>query len=273
MKILITVLLAALLTLTAFTFRDEEEYRMITHTGFALNENLEFEVSYGLINAGTAIVQTHSSYYKVNGRPCYKIDVFGNSKGALEVVAKIRDHWGAYVDTASIVPHISFRNILEGGYRHNEIVRFDHNTDMVEAKTFNFKENHFREPMYHKAPENIMDMISGYCYLRTIDYSKLSIGDTLTLSTFFEDSFYDLKILFGGRENLKTKFGKVKSIILIPIMPDNKIFAGENSITAWFSDDENKIPLKVKAELFVGSAEVNLDKYQGLKKDLKFIKD
>ena len=42
-------------------------------------------------------------------------------------------------------------------------------------------------------------------------------------------------------------------------MPDNSIFEGEDAILAWISDDENKIPLKVEAEMFIGHAGIFSD--------------
>jgi hypothetical protein len=48
-------------------------------------------------------------------------------------------------------------------------------------------------------------------------------------------------------------------------MPPNKLFDGENSITIWFSDDKNFIPLKVSANMFIGSAGVELTAFQGLR--------
>ena len=46
---------------------------------------------------------------------------------------------------------------------------------------------------------------------------------------------------------------------------ENSIFDGEDAILAWISDDENKIPLKVEAEMFIGHAGIELAEYSGLR--------
>jgi hypothetical protein len=56
-------------------------------------------------------------------------------------------------------------------------------------------------------------------------------------------------------------------------MPNNKMFDGENSVTAWFSDDKNRIPVRISAQLFVGSAGVELTSYSGLKSKLNLVKN
>ena len=48
-------------------------------------------------------------------------------------------------------------------------------------------------------------------------------------------------------------------------MPKNGLFDGENSIRLWMSDDAIRIPVKVRAELFVGAVELDITSYQGTK--------
>jgi hypothetical protein len=108
--------------------------------------------------------------------------------------------------------------------------------------------------------------------MRTQDFSKVKVNDTIVVKGFFEDTLYELKILYKGKETVKTKAGKFNAIVLKPLMPDNKMFSGENSITAWFSDDKNRIPIKVSANMFIGSAGVELTSYKGLRNPINRIK-
>jgi hypothetical protein len=105
-----------------------------------------------------------------------------------------------------------------------------------------------------------------------MDFSKLKVNDTVVVAGFFEDEFYKLKIVFRGRENVRLKVGKVRALLFAPVMPKNKMFDGENSIKAWFSDDKNRIPLKIDAEMFIGTAGVELTHYSGLKHPLNIVK-
>jgi hypothetical protein len=116
-------------------------------------------------------------------------------------------------------------------------------------------------------------MIGGFIYLRNMDFSKIKVKDTISVPGFYEDEFYKLRIIYNGKETIKVKAGKIRAIKLTPIMPKNKIFDGENSITAWFSDDKNHIPLKIKAEMFIGSAGVELTEYSNLKHKLNLVKE
>jgi hypothetical protein len=47
------------------------------------------------------------------------------------------------------------------------------------------------------------------------------------------------------------------------------VFRDSESLTLWVSNDENKIPIKVKAGLRIGSIEADLDQFKGLKYPFK----
>jgi hypothetical protein len=184
----------------------------------------------------------------------------------------VDDQWGAYIDTAALVPHVSYRKIREGKYKKDEVINFDHLNNKIEAKVFNHKTGKFKDPKFYDAPSQVRDLISGFMYLRTQDLSKVKVGDTVVISGFFEDTFYKLNIVYKGKEKLRTKAGRFNTLVFKPQMPENSLFKGKDSITAWFSDDKNRIPLKVSADMFIGSAGVELTSYSGLKNPVNLVK-
>ncbi|MGK7388866.1 MAG: DUF3108 domain-containing protein [Candidatus Cyclobacteriaceae bacterium M2_1C_046] len=248
---------------------DNANYIHVPHESFGRGEVLEYKMTYGFITIGKGMMKINPKMYRVNYRESYKIDVYGKTSGMIDWIAQVDDHWGEYVDTAALVPHMFYRNIKEGRYRKNEITRFDHNTNNIEVKTVNNKTGEFKEPMYYAAPDNIRSMLSGYLYLRAFDFDTIPEGSTFSMDGFFEDTFYNLEVIYGGLEEVNTRVGKIQCHKLIPIMPENKIFNGENSITAYISADENKIPVRVDANMFIGKAAVELISHEGLKNDLQ----
>jgi len=65
--------------------------------------------------------------------------------------------------------------------------------------------------------------------------------------------------------------GEIQAFKLVPVMPDNKLFAGENSITAWFAADASRIPLRVEANMFIGRAGCEITGYEGMRSDPPFV--
>ncbi|ELR72763.1 ATP-dependent exoDNAse (exonuclease V) alpha subunit - helicase superfamily I member [Fulvivirga imtechensis AK7] len=255
------------LTLTFFIFcfsfisGDGPKYRTIKNTSFVQGEVIEYKAHYGFINAAEGRMIISDELYNINGRPCYKIDVFGRSVGMFDLFLRIRDNWGTYLDTASIITHKFYRVIEEGKYRKNEIVDFDPEKNVAKVRSFDKKKQEWRVPEAFEVPDNVQDLVSGYYYIRTIDFDSLDNGDIIKIDAFFDKELYDFKVRFIGRETIKTKLGHIRSVVLSPIMPENSLFNGENSVKVWISDDRNKVPLKIKAEMFVGAVEIDITSY------------
>jgi hypothetical protein len=81
---------------------------------------------------------------------------------------------------------------------------------------------------------------------------------------FFDENNYDFKLRYLGKEIIKTKFGKVATVKFRPLVQAGRVFKEDESLTVWVSDDQNKIPLRIKASLAVGSLRADLDAYKGL---------
>lgn len=258
--------------LSSFTEAWNDVYPPVQNDSFTKGEVLHYKMSYGFFSIGRGSTVINENYFKMNNRDCFKVDVYGRTTGMVDWVADVNDQWGAYIDTAALVPHMAYRKIREGRYKKDEIISFDHPGHKIEAKVIDNKTGKYKEPVHYDAPPQVRDLIAGFMFMRTQDFSTIKVNDTILVEGFFEDTFYKLKILYKGKETIKTKAGKFRAIVLKPLMPDNKLFNGENSITAWFSDDKNRMPLKISADMFIGSAGVELTSYKGVKNPVNLVK-
>ncbi len=247
-------------------------YMAVQNESFARGETLHFKMTYGMFTIGRGSAFIHPNYFKLNDRDCFKVDVYGKTVGMVDWVADVDDQWGAYIDTVALVPHMFYRKIREGRYRKDEQTEFDHENKKIRVKVADKKTGKFKDPKVYDAPSNVRDMIGGFLYLRIMDFSNLKVNDTIMVKGFFEDEFYKLPIVYRGKKTIKTKIGKIRTLVFKPVMPKNKLFDGENSITAYFSDDKNRIPVKIDASMFIGSAGVELTDFSGLRNPLNIKK-
>ncbi len=247
-------------------------YMPVLNESFSKGETLHYKMTYGIFTVGRGSAHIHPNYFRLNDRDCFKVDVFGKTVGMVDWVADVDDQWGAYIDTAALVPHMFYRKIREGRYRKDEQTHFDHENKKIRVKVADKTTGKFKEPIIFEAPAHVRDMISGFLYLRIMDFSNLKINDTILVKGFFEDEFYRLRIVYLGKKIIKTKIGKIRTLAFRPIMPKNQLFDGEDSITAYFSDDKNRIPVKIDAEMFIGSAGVELTDYSGLRNPINIVK-
>ena len=211
-KVIAILFFLGAVTLANTAFAPQHTYRRVVNNSFGPGEHLEYKVHYGFLNAAEATVDVAPSFYKVNERPCYRVNVYGRTVGAFDLVTRIRDTWRSYIDTSAILPQKFYVNIQEGNHRKEENITFNHGTNTVRAEERTEK-NTFR------VPENVHDVISGYYFLRTIEVNRLSVGQTVEVPAFFDDEIYNMKVRYRGKDVIKTRFGRINVIKLNPIMP------------------------------------------------------
>lgn len=258
-----------LMVLTAFgDGKLNHTYLPVPNESFSRGETLHFKMTYGIFTVGKGMTHVDPERHRINERDCYKVDVFGKTVGPVSWVKDVDDQWGAFIDTAALIPHKFYRKIREGNYSKDEETYFDHPRRKILVKVADRKTGAFRDSQVYDAPAQVRDMIGGFLYLRAMDLSGLRVNDTIAVTGFFEDEFYRLPIVYKGKKTIKTKIGRIRTLVFKPMMPDNKMFKGKNSITAYFSDDKNRIPVKVDAKMFIGNAGVELTDYSGLRNPL-----
>ena len=71
------------------------------------------------------------------------------------------------------------------------------------------------------------------------------------------------------KEVLDTEFGKVSCLVFRPYVESGRVFNEKESLTIWVSDDDNKIPLLIKADLAVGSLKASLIEFKKLNNSFK----
>ena len=252
-------------TAVSFAFAQESPQPIPHSSHFTTGEKLEYRMYMGIFTVGKGVTTVDKSFHVKNDRPCYKVDAYMKTAGMATWISKVDDNWGAYIDTSELVTHESYRKLSEGKYRLHEVVTYNHDTDEALVLTADKQTGKFGKPKRYSTPDKVRDIVAGFMYLRIIDFSKYKVKDTLTVSGFFEDKAYKFKIIYFGKETITLDMGKIPCYKLIPIMPDNQLFRGENSVTAWISADQNQIPIKVEAKMFIGHAGTEITSFRGLR--------
>ena len=251
-----------ILLLTVFvlsnSFNTEEK------DSYTIGEFFKLRIHYGLINAGYATLEVKDA--ELNGKKMHHVIGKGYTTGMTKMMFKVVDNYESYFNKETNKPYVFIRNINEGGYTKNQQGYFNQNNNTVLVKDFKNK----TEKTF-KVPENVQDIVSSFYYLRNhpkID--KLVVGESITIDMFFDEETTKFKLKFVGRENINSKFGEINCMVFKPLVQAGRVFKEQESVTVWISDDENKIPIRVKASLAVGSIKADIDQYKGLKHPINF---
>lgn len=232
-------------------------------TAFGVGEWFKFRIHYGFVNAGYATLEVKEA--TINSEKLFHLIGKGSTTGLSRLFFKVDDRYESYIDQDTFVPNQFLRKINEGGYTKNQEGFFIWSTNKILVKDY----KHNTEKTF-SIPKNTQDILSAFYYLRnfsTID--KIKPGESVAIDLFFDDETTKFKLKFIGRENIKTKFGTIATMIFRPLVQSGRVFKEQESVTVWISDDENKIPIRIQASLAVGSIKADLEAYKGLKYTFK----
>ncbi|MFD2916732.1 DUF3108 domain-containing protein [Psychroserpens luteus] len=247
------LLIFSILFCTQVSFAQEK-------SAFKDGEWFKFEMSYsGFLKAGNATLSVDET--TLQGKPVYHVTGKGWTTGAIKWFFKVKDRYESYFDKETGVPYKFIRKIDEGGHTKDIEIAFDH----VKKEALVENKKHKTTKIVATEP-NVQDMVSAFYYLRNnYETDNIKVGDIVELDMFFDEENFGFKLKFLGKETIETEFGKIKTLRFRPYVMAGRVFKEQESLTLWVSADENKIPLKIQADLAVGSLRAELVEFKGLK--------
>jgi len=247
--------LLLLIVVSSFGFMfngSNADFRKLENKSFKVGEKLTFDVKYGFVTAGVAVMQI-PAMKRISGREAFHITFEVNSVPTFDPFYKVRDRYETYLDSEGLFPWRFEQHIREGGYSRDFSAFFDQRRG--KAKT---TEGSYDIPPY------VNDIVSAFYLARTFDYSKLKKGDKFNLKNFYKDKVYDLDVQYIGKERITVTAGTFDCVIVEPLVQEGGLFKSEGSILVWLTDDIIKLPVKVKSKIIIGSIDAELTKYEGL---------
>jgi hypothetical protein len=233
------------------------KFRVLENHAFKEGEKLTFDVNYGFVTAGIAVMAV-PQIKRISGREAYHVTFEVNSVPSFDMFYKVRDRYETYIDVEGLFPWRFEQHIREGGYTRDFSAFFDQRKG--KAKT---TEGEYEIPLY------VNDIVSAFYYARTLDYSNMKVNDLIHLQNFYKDKVYNLDVKFLGKEVVEVPAGKFDCIIVEPLVREGGLFKHEGNIIVWLTNDELKMPVKVRTKVVIGYVEAKLTNYEGLAGELK----
>jgi len=233
-----------MIALSSITAQKKDEFRKIENNAFREGEKLTFDVKYGFVTAGVASFEI-PKIKRISGREAYHVLFEVNTVSTFDNFFKVRDRYETYVDVEGIFPWRFEQHIREGSYSRDFSAFFDQRKG--KAKTSGGE---------YDIPKYVNDIVSAFFYARTLDYTGLKVGDRIPLKNFYKDNH--------GKETIEVEAGKFDCIIVEPLVQEGGLFKNEGSIMIWLTNDEAKIPVRVKTKVVVGAINSDLTSYSGV---------
>jgi len=257
MRNFLLFIFTSIIQFTAFS----QTFNILPNSYFKNGELISYVLRYGFITGGQATIEVKDS--SLDMRNLFQLIAIAKTTGIADKLFHVRDEYESFINKESGLPDLAIQNVKEGKtYKYyNEARYYRKNNLIVSSKSGE-----------HKVKDSILDILSAFYYVRRVDFSKIKEGDSIKLITFFSDDIFPLELRYKGKETIRTKLGKIKCLKFAPVVDPGRVFKSRDDMLIWYTDDANRIPIKIIFELKVGHLTVEMRSYSKLRNNIEFTK-
>jgi hypothetical protein len=221
-------------------------------------ESLKFKIGWSFITAGEAELLANK-IIDAGGGPAFAVEAYAQSYSVIDKLFKVRDINISWI-SADFTKSLGYwQSVREGRYSRDEWLIFDYKNKSYTVHKQNNKKELSREPLVFSG-SNVWDMLSALYFVRT---QPLPLNETIYFDIVNVKKQYPLKVTVRGRETVKVKAGKFDCIVVEPAISGEGIFISKGkSLKVWLTDDSYRMPVKMSAEVFIGSVYAELVSFE-----------
>jgi len=221
--------------------------RFVDNVSFGVGEKLTFDVNYGFINAGQAVMEVRD-LVEYRERPCYQVVTTATSNDFFSTFYKVEDRVESIIDAEGIYTWRFEKNLREGNYSADRMY------------TFNQRENYVVDGKDTVAvPPVVQDALSALYFVRTQD---LQVGTSVFVDNFTDGEQYALEVRVVKKETIDVDAGRFDCIVVEPLTQSVGVFRHEGRLKVWLTDDRLKMPVLMKSKVLVGSISAELTDFE-----------
>ena len=215
---------------------------------FQAGEQFTYEISWLNITAGTAVM-TVGDAGTDGGRVLEKLITTAQSRPVITKFFPVDNRVESLLDPATLLPEHLFFKRREGKKKEDIEYTFhqkEGKVTVVKGGTTDTLE----------MPPGTQDVISCLYYVR----SKLTLqtGASLTMNVHHDKKTHKLDVRVEEIETVDGSWGKVEAARVLVVMPFQGLFLNKGNIQVWLTNDDRRIPVRMKAKVIIGSIVADL---------------
>ncbi|MBU4200874.1 MAG: DUF3108 domain-containing protein [Verrucomicrobia bacterium] len=223
---------------------------------FPVGEQLTYAISWGPWTVGYSTIWTE--WIREDGRDLLAIRVRTRSTSILNKLFPVDDFLESIVDPVTFLPLRFRKNLSEGRYRLREVTTFDHQKKMAHWQHL-LRDSH--EDFAIDA--DTRDLLSFMFFMRMQAWDE---HKGYFFRVMADEKLYDLYVMARGYEDINLpRFGKVRSLKMVPEAAFHGLFVRVGRLEVWVSDDDRCLLTKATAivPFPIGTIRVMLNKVEG----------
>ncbi len=209
---------------------------------FPEKQTLTYAVDWRVFPAGTAVI-----HFESDGAT-EKIAASAETIGAINLLFRVSDKFQSSFDRGRGCSYGFDKQTVEGRRQISSTLRVDYpgqKSVLDEKNLVNGRARHVEEPVHGC----LTDLLSGIFYPAS---QPLVVGRSFVIPVVDATHTVPVTIKVEGREVVRTPLGTFKTIRVQPTA-DAGVVKNRGNIWIWYTDDERRLPVQMRARLFWGT--------------------
>lgn len=233
---------------------------------FQPGEQVEYTVYYNWgpiwVSAGIVTFNVYEREYR--DRPVYHFYSYGRTHRRYDWFFKVRDKFESYVDKESFRPLWYEMDTYEGGFVALDVYDYFPEQNLVITVTEDTDRPKRTDSLTIEPCS--FDVVTAVYVARNLDFSAYRINEPIPFSIIIRNELFDLNPRYLGKETITTREGFTYDCIKFSVeLVEGFIFTAGNEMFVWVTDDDNRIPVLVEAQIRIGSVKAMLKSFSGLR--------
>ncbi len=215
---------------------------------FAPGETLTYGLTWSVFPAGQ-LVATLSRAGGSRGDP-YEIKTVARSRGFVSLLYEVHDEFQSVFDPTNICSLQISKSIQEG--RHHKETRIVLDSQRKLAILDERDLNRPSDPPKHaetETPGCVTDLVTAFYYLRA---QPMQVGQQILVPVNDGNKTSEVTVHVQAREEIQTPMGRHFAFRVEPTVFGG-LYKRKGRMLIWFSDDQQRLPLRIKAMISVGT--------------------
>ena len=229
--------------------------------------NIDYKMGKSWVSAGKARFIVKDSTFK--NKPCYYIEGKGRSLQSYDWFFKVRDKYASFISISNLKPYYFQRRVREGDFTLDYDYEF--NFKKLNAYVIEKRKSSKKYDTININPCSF-DIMTAVYLSRAINFKELVPNDSVNLDILLDKELFNLAIEYKGEKDITTQNDQKINCIHFQIkLIEGTIFKGNEKMDVFVSNDGNKIPVFVEAEIIVGSIRAYANSIKGTKTPIKYL--
>jgi hypothetical protein len=215
---------------------------------FVQGERFTYRVSWLGLHAATAVMEAGPAP-ALDGRRTLRFVTTTTSSPAVTKFYPVDNRVESTVDEGTLSPQRLLFRRREGKRKNDFDVTFRH----AQGEVLSIKDG---VPATIPIPSGTQDAISCLYVVRSVP--SLQPGHSQVMTVHHDKKNYRLEVKVEAIEKVRGPWGEIEAIRALAIMPFQGIFLNQGNVRVWFTNDDRRVPVRMKARVIIGSVVADL---------------